>query len=81
MLLCLHLDLEGSPLLHGLLMESLQLVARVITTEHDLCHLKADALTQLNELDVLVKAVEFTGALHEFFIAVSIERGGGIMMS
>ena len=54
-------------------MESLKLVARVVATEHDLCHLKADALAQLNELGVLVEAVELARVIHKLFIAVGIE--------
>ena len=71
MLFSLHLDLEGSPLLHSLLMEPLQLTTCVVATEYDLCHLEADALAQLDELGVLVKTVEFTRIIHEFFIAVN----------
>ena len=51
-------------------MESLQLTARVVATKHDLCHLEADALAQLDELGVLVETVEFARVVHEFFIAV-----------
>ena len=70
---CLHLDLEGRPLLHCLLVESLKLVARVVAAEHDLSDLKADAFTELNELGVLVEAVELARVVHKLFIAVGIE--------